>query len=635
MDAANDFLLELKKIFELNSSKYGPLEKPTQQGLIEIARNKAATWNQWRKAFPRAHADFRGVDFTDGDYSTIDFSEFEFPDAIGHSCVSFDGAIFPRGMAFSNAKFGLNASFYDATFEGKVYFYGTSFAPGANFSLTKFKEAAIFKDADFGEFSSFASATFGISTAFVNVKFGNHANFMASKFGYETKFIKTNLGSSCCFFNASFDESAEFSECDFGQKSDFRNSTFNDQSLFLSTSFGKFSNFSESQFGDAASFDKCSFSDHTYFIEANFGNSTRIVDCNFGNDLSFFGATFKDNTKIHRNTSGMETDFSQSAFNGKSDFSESRYGEHAIFQNIALLGPSNFNNIIFDGACDFSYSRQPKHPQEKINATPFSKYLETHAVSDQKTSDHAEISEFQAISFCGSSFGGDAIFTGRKFTSTANFGPCTKADIPNSKQKETSFLGAAEFHGCSFSQDTSFKNTNFRSEQSEKYVLAFRTLKGLMRELNATQEEQLFFRLEIEAEQSKQSKGRKILYRLYEVTSFYGVSIARPICTLLFFMVVFGAAYGLLADHYATHANPISGESRTWQWLRYTTINTFPIPGFDKTLLGLREALFGDGEEYGWHLTLAIALEMIHKLISFGCAFLLGLALRNLFKMKS
>ena len=100
-------------------------------------------------------------------------------------------------------------------------------------------------------------------------------------------------------------------------------------------------------------------------------------------------------------------------------------------------------------------------------------------------------------------------------------------------------------------------------------------------------------------------------------------------------MWLLGSIHGLLTNLY--HVTDIApnfstfDSDRTSRWFRYILINTLPIPGFDKTQMELRVDLFGQD---GYIATLATALEMLHKVISLGCVFLLGLALRNLFKMK-
>ncbi len=629
-----DPLTMLRKIFDSAPEEYGTLQEPTKKGLIRIAKEKFAAWNYWRKIHPLVYADFRNVNFTEAENYINDFSHFQFRASHENGpCVSFDGAIFCEQTRFNHAIFESNASFHDATFTGILEIENSEFGSGANFSKANFKQAAIFRNANFGRSANFSNSKFGISTLFEKVKFGDHANFMNANFGYNLKFKETNFGNSCCFFDCRFDEITEFNSCSFGDSSDFRKSEFKDQALFVNSNFANSSNFMETIFGDVLIFESCDFQNHTYFMDTKFGTSSRITDCNFGDHLSFHASEFGENIRIKINKCGEQPDFSHAHFLGKADLSESHFGKFSSFQNIVFTGHTSFERTTFHGDVDLSFSRHKNIPNSANKILPFAKYsTEEKSVIEATEAEAKEHSEFQEVIFSGTHFGGDAKFTDRKFKSTANFGPSEPKTIGDWKDvRPTKFFGIAEFHGCAFSQNTSFEQAFFFVEKNEKYALSFRTLKGLMRELDATQMEQHFFRLEIQAEQKHQSTGRKILYDIYRKTSFYGVSIARPICTLAIFTLLFAITHGFLADiHASTAAIGVDWE-RTWQWARYVIINAVPVPGFDKAQIELRDDLFGKGGI----ATFAMALEMLHKLIALGCAFLLGLALRNLFKMKS
>lgn len=259
-------------------------------------------------------------------------------------------------------------------------------------------------------------------------------------------------------------------------------------------------------------------------------------------------------------------------------------------------------------------------------------------------------SDFLAAHFLGCWFAKGAVFRDRRFKGTVLFGKTQPGDgrdlkevgrilgIPTKRHHadKTVFLGIPDFHGCKFHQDTSFVGTEFEVPPGNDAARAFRTLKLAMEGLKSSHEEQMFFRLEMEADRPDLPRGRQWISRLYWASSNYGHSLLRPFMTLIGFMVIFGATHGLLTNLYhVTDLSPSLSEfdsERTWQWFRYVLINTFPVPGFDKVQMDLRIGLFGQD---GYLTTIATILEMLHKVISLGCVFLLGLALRNLFKMKS
>jgi hypothetical protein len=67
------------------------------------------------------------------------------------------------------------------------------------------------------------------------------------------------------------------------------------------------------------------------------------------------------------------------------------------------------------------------------------------------------------------------------------------------------------------------------------------------------------------------------------------------------------------------------------QWLQFTFANLLPLP--DSSLIkDLRIALFGATGT--WISLIAFILESLQKLLALVAYFLMGLALRNLFKMK-
>ncbi len=67
------------------------------------------------------------------------------------------------------------------------------------------------------------------------------------------------------------------------------------------------------------------------------------------------------------------------------------------------------------------------------------------------------------------------------------------------------------------------------------------------------------------------------------------------------------------------------------QWLQFTFANMLPLP--DSSLIkDLRSALFGAPGT--WVSLAAFILESLQKLLALIAYFLMGLALRNLFKMK-
>jgi hypothetical protein len=125
------------------------------------------------------------------------------------------------------------------------------------------------------------------------------------------------------------------------------------------------------------------------------------------------------------------------------------------------------------------------------------------------------------------------------------------------------------------------------------------------------------------------------LFWLYEKFADFGFSIWRPFCLLLGVTIVFGMVYLYLLLH-----SPLGSKATAWVWdgenaselARYAISQSIPLPGLDKMTQNLEETLFrrlGPVDR-----GLLLVLVVLHKLSALLALFLLGLGLRNLFKMK-
>ncbi len=118
----------------------------------------------------------------------------------------------------------------------------------------------------------------------------------------------------------------------------------------------------------------------------------------------------------------------------------------------------------------------------------------------------------------------------------------------------------------------------------------------------------------------------RLLFKLYAALSNFGFSVARP--GALFFTALLMAAMA-----YASQAGLTScGDqavacSMTGSLIQFTLGHA--LPGFEKFAEPATKALFG--EQLGVWTVLTL---LLHKAVSVLALFLIGLALRNLFKMK-
>jgi hypothetical protein len=107
-------------------------------------------------------------------------------------------------------------------------------------------------------------------------------------------------------------------------------------------------------------------------------------------------------------------------------------------------------------------------------------------------------------------------------------------------------------------------------------------------------------------------------------------SVKRPLLFLTAVCVAFAALYASFSDSAILWLpGRIVDWSQTLRWLSYSILNALPLAGLDHASKGLYETLFPKGPS-PW---LSIVL-VFHKVLSLILLFLIGLALRNLFKMK-
>lgn len=508
--------------------------------------------------------------------------------------------------------------------------------PSLNFSdfIFFFAEKEICKsecpNVDFGgcTFSTnnkFDRCIFDGETNFRSAKFEGSAHFNKSIFRHEVSFERASFSGDSFFCGAEFFGEASFNGATFERYANFRNSVFHSNSSFVSTEFIRDANFDESIF-HSATFDEVKFGDNTRFENAKITSGNFNLS-NFGSNISFYGAYFKE---IANFTSAKFKDkavFDIAVFEGPTLFCFSSFGKFSSFRRSSFIKDVDFSNASFNDHIDFSGANFECNID--FSANP----------NESKPFGHNHLGY---VSFAGTEFKLGANFSGRNFTSTTNFGFLEEKFGGNSLPiRPVMFFGVPNFHGCKFSQDTSFDSAEFTAPPSPEAARAYRTLKLAMEQLKATREEQKFFRLEMKAEHPSLPRGKRWISTLYSVFSDYGFSLWRPLVWLLALSLLFGIGYGILANACASDtecaqiawvANTGSAADRTSAVIKYTLASVSPVPGLDKMQTELRAPLFG---HHGWISITALMLEILQKIVALVMAFLFALAVRNLFKMKS
>lgn len=424
---------------------------------------------------------------------------------------------------------------------------------------------------------------------FSRCQFGDSAFFSKVLFGEFARFDNTRFGKRAYFNNSQFDDYANFDGAQFSRAS------------FINVQFGDYLSFDGAQFDREANFDGSSLGHSSSFSGAHFAGDARFSGAQFGNDSSFYGARFARSARFHG----------------------------AQFGNAARFDGAQFGGIAFFNALEPERTKQ-------IWSILGEQSDKLRAKRDENRGLQSGV--FRSISFCGAQFSGDISFQGRTFLDSTDFGPTTleyETNTINEKQivipkgHLTRFKGIPNFHGCTLHQDTSFDDAEFLAKPSAAVARAYRTLKLAFAQQHAIREEQRFFKLEMQAETGIATGPRRLLYKAYEDLSDYGFSLKRPFKFWLACLIFFAVYNGLLAA--SRVLLPSTNWARISDLAQYTLLNAAPLPGFEKKLDGLRIALFPT--DALTQLTVTI-MEISHKSLSLVAFFLVGLALRNLFKMK-
>lgn len=424
-----------------------------------------------------------------------------------------------------------------------------------------------------------------------------------------------------------------------GPKVDLRGHVFQDNVNFAEFLFGEDADFEGAHFEKSAIFAGVQFGDRANFGFTRFTGSAVFLGAQFGDDARFVGAKFDD-----------QTTFKGAQCGGKARFYGAQFGSHANFEGTQFGDLTQFGGVSFKGLALFG----------GLDWASLG-YIYGELLNDRRAWANLRGLDPQAfgrIDFGGAKFLGSSDFSNRHFTGTTNFGlsrgssavhrssnehgnelPQIIAEVNIPSGQPTFFEIPPAFHNSTLHQDTTFQGAIFpkKAHGNEMCARAYRTLKLAFAQQQAVREEQRFFKLEMAEEAALDMGAKAWLYRVYKEIADYGFSLIRPLAWGFGLTVLFAIVYGLLmwgADKsagLAVFSKAQCDYKLTTQWIQFVLLNLLPLPGFDDTLKELRSTLFGTS---GWWLLLATIVEAVHRICVLLVIFLVGLALRNLFKLK-
>jgi uncharacterized protein YjbI with pentapeptide repeats len=484
------------------------------------------------------------------------------------------------------------------------------FVNAVDFSNRDFRETDInFFGCEFGDSANFQGAQFGYSdkydkrrfkgqVSFECASFGRHANFVHTKFECHVSFNDAQFGSRAKFHHAVFRETSSFSRTQFADDADFGCALFIAGVNFAGARFDTLVDFRNVIFANEVVFRGAQFAEMAYFDAAQFNKSAQFEGVQMGHRARFVGAHFLDKV----NFDGWPWAALRSVYYDS-------FEERRLWADERGLSPQSFDSIVFDGA---RFDGQLSFQDRVFDSiTSFSSLKEHLNVRRLRVNQHnwPALDENKNL-----------VFDTRV--------------IPKGQGIE--FKSVPVFHGSKFHQNITFESARFPNACGEEAsARAYRTLKLAFAQQQAIREEQRFFKLEMEEEAARETGWKRWLYRVYSLTSDYGFSVWRPFLALVLMPCLIALLiYSALALSINTDINVQIMADQTdlmSKWLQFGLVNMVPFPD-SELLKDLRDALFSS--QGSAVRTVAVVVESLQKLLALIGYFLIGLALRNLFKMK-
>jgi Pentapeptide repeats (9 copies) len=416
--------------------------------------------------------------------------------------------------------------------------------------------------------------------SFAHLKLATY--FQGAKFHEDVSFRKVNFSGRLSFTDAIFLAAVDFSQCQFIGETDFTRSTFNGKSLFVSSQFKQ--KFVASQiisksvldFGSAVFFAEVDLSEgklfRITFDKAQFCGGTSLDNCEFLSSFDFrhvnckgefsaTGARFCAMATFDDVDFKSAVNFSSCTFLNGSTFIASSFGGATHFMHSQFFGSVSFSNTSFASLVNFSKAEFSSSTLF-CNAKFSHEFTATDAIFTSSFSFLNVICK-SAVSFSNAQFLGDSTFESAHFSRTSHFAQThfAKAAI----FKNALFAGSCNFESSDFLSVGHFEVANFKTEipsfrgcaidstrlefsSDDCFPLMVLTedgiknasfLKRLADENGQTDQALMFNAIELRAKRRRTDEPffLRVVSWMYDVTSDYGRSVARPFCLYLALLV--------------------------------------------------------------------------------------------------
>jgi uncharacterized protein YjbI with pentapeptide repeats len=397
--------------------------------------------------------------------------------------------------------------------------------------------------------------------------------------------------------------------------------------------------FSGFVFPGAADFKGVRFIGDTNFIGATFEGHTNFLGAHFEEGaVHFNGATFLD-----------EVVFAEARFQRAAVFSVKRFEKLADFRSARFHGEADFHKATFsDGLARFPSATfyQIVH----FSGARFGK--EGADFSDTQFNHRASFDEARSAGYANfqrARFNGEASFRSSKLRGLVAFNDAQFTTI--AVFKDSTFHSVPTFHGAELHEDTTFEGVTWPKRPHEGQspydaVRAWARLRVEMSRLHKHEDELFFFAKELNAraqDRRNEPPAKRLLYRSYLALGA-GRSVAKPLGWLL------GLNAGLFLPIYWSATAAIQGRKVSIRdMLADAAILNIPADVVSFTLgqalpligssnperADLYRRLFAGGDSRGIDVPLWLeSVGIVQQLVGIVLLFVIGLALRNRFRMK-
>jgi uncharacterized protein YjbI with pentapeptide repeats len=362
-----------------------------------------------------------------------------------------------------------------------------------------------------------------------------------------------------------------------------------------------------------------SFADFRFISPADFRSATFGGDANFGgalfnsNKVDFSSATFSGDTKFGRAQFVMGVDFESATFSGGVDFEYVHFGD-PNFRAATFSGIANFRHALFTGISSTIFHSAVFSGDADFSSAVFQRGADFGSATFSKTASF-NAAEFNIARFNAATFSNSITFINAEFKGSASFvdarfealGP----DFRGARMHE-----ATEWHGVTWPKPPK----SWENAQEQVYI--YERLKQEMERLKKHEDEQKIFRMELRARRRllRASPTEWLLNLIYQWSSDYGNSFIRP---LLWLVVVFavGAAIFARAPLYCGAPMPTKLAAQ----LSFANIFVF-LPDKREIMMNAKMVQCFSSRTQ--------AVSAAQSLLSVMLLFLLGLVLRNRFRMR-